>query len=53
METAVDHFQAPTSIRTDLGAIFVSMELSRDQLVTHIPITGGRGENVEACGAQR
>jgi transposase len=42
METAVDHFQAPTSIRTDLGAIFVSMELSRTSwLLTSLSPGGG------------
>lgn len=29
MQIATDHPQALTAIRTDLGAIFVSMELSR------------------------
>jgi hypothetical protein len=29
MQTAADHPEAPTAIRHDLGAIFISLELTR------------------------
>jgi transposase len=45
MQLAVDHAQAPTAIRTDLGAIFVSLELSRSTwLITSL--SPGSGEKM-------
>jgi transposase len=42
MQVAADHAQAPTAIRTDLGAIFVSLELSRSTwLITSLSPGGG------------
>src|SRR6478672_4151886 len=42
MQIATDRPQAPTAIRTDLGAIFVSLELSRSTwLVTSLSPGGG------------
>jgi len=44
MQVAADHTAAPVAIRTDLGAIFVSLELSRSKwLVTSVsPGAGGK-----------
>jgi transposase len=45
MHIAADHAQAPTAIRTDLGAIFVSLELSRSTwLITSL--SPGSGEKM-------
>src|SRR3954470_21308321 len=42
MQTAADRPEAPTAIRTDLGAVFVSMELSRSSwLITSLSPGGG------------
>lgn len=42
MQAAIDHPKQPTAIRTDLGAIFVSMELSRSTwLITSLSPGGG------------
>jgi transposase len=42
MQTVADRPEAPTAIRTDLGAIFVSLELSRSTwLVTSLSPGGG------------
>ena len=42
MQTAADRPEAPTAIRTDLGAIFVSLELSRSTwLITSLSPGGG------------
>ena len=42
MQTVADQPEAPTAIRTDLGAIFVSLELSRSTwLVTSLSPGGG------------
>ena len=42
MQIVTDRSQAPTAIRTDLGAIFVSLELSRSTwLVTSLSPGGG------------
>ena len=46
MQIVTDRPQAPTAIRTDLGAIFVSLELSRSTwLVTSL--SPGGGEKIE------
>jgi len=43
MQVAADHTAAPVAIRTDIGAIFVSLELSRSKwLVTSV--SPGAGE---------
>jgi hypothetical protein len=42
------HFAEPTAIRTNLGAIFVSLELSRSTWLITIALAGRRRENVEA-----
>ena len=42
MQTVADRPEAPTAIRTDLGAIFVSLELSRSTwLITSLSPDGG------------
>ncbi len=42
MQVAADRRQTPTAIRTDLGAIFVSLELSRSTwLITSLSPAGG------------
>ena len=42
MQTVADRPEAPTAIRTDLGAIFVSLELSRSTwLITSLSPAGG------------
>jgi hypothetical protein len=33
MQTVADQPEAPTAIRTDLGVIFVSLELSRSRAI--------------------
>ena len=58
MQTAADHPEAPTAIRHDLGAIFISLELSRSTwLITSLSPGGGekmskhsvRGGNSPDC----
>jgi len=45
MQVAANHIEAPAAIRTDLGAIFVSLELSRSKwLVTSV--SPGAGEKM-------
>jgi transposase len=42
MNITTDQLEAPTAIRTDLGAIFVSLELSRSSwLITSLSPGGG------------
>ena len=42
MQTVADRPETPTAIRTDLGAIFVSLELSRSTwLITSLSPGGG------------
>ena len=42
MQTVADRHEAPSTIRTDLGAIFVSLELSRSRwLITSLSPDGG------------
>lgn len=41
METTTDHPVEPTAVRTDLGAIFVSLELSRSSWVVTALLPGG------------
>ncbi len=42
MQTGADRSEAPNAIRTDLGAIFVSWELSRSKMADHIAVAGRR-----------
>ncbi len=44
METTTDRPAEPTAIRTDLGAIFVSLELSRSSWVVTALLPGGGGK---------
>src|ERR1700720_1107964 len=53
MQFAADRLEAPTAIRTDLGAIFISLELSPIELGGHVAFAGWRREDVEAHGAGR
>ena len=47
MQTAADHPEAPTAIRHDLGAIFISLELSRSTwLITSLSLRGGVHEKM-------
>ena len=48
-----DRAEAPAAIRNDLGAIFISLELSRSTWLITSLSPGGGGENVEALGARR
>jgi len=49
MQTVADRPEAPTAIRTDLGAIFVSLELSRSTwLITSL--SPGGGEKIGFAG---
>ena len=45
MQFAADRLEAPTAIRTDLGAIFISLELSRSSWVV-TSLSPGGGEKV-------
>jgi transposase len=45
MQFAADRLEAPTAIRTDLGAIFISLELSRSSWVVTSLLPGG-GEKI-------
>ena len=51
MQAIANQPQAPTAIRTDLGAIFVSLELSRSTWL--ITLVAGRRKDVEAFGTRR
>jgi transposase len=52
MQTVADSPQAKTAIRTDLGAIFVSLELSRSSwLVTSLSPGGGEKMSKHWFGA--
>ena len=52
MQIVTDLPQTPNAVRTDLGAIFVSLELSRSTwLITSL--SPGGGEKSEAYGSQR
>src|SRR6202022_1778629 len=51
MNITTDQPEAPTAIRTDLGAIFVSLELSRASWLITSLSAGRWREDVEACGA--
>ena len=46
MQIITDQPQAPTAIRTDLGAIFVSLELSRSTWLDYIAVAGRRRKDV-------
>ncbi len=49
MPLFIDQPEAPSAIRTDIGAIFVSMELSRSTwLITSL--SPGGGEKMSKCG---
>jgi transposase len=49
MNTTTDQLEAPTAIRTDLGAIFVSLELSRSSwLITSLSPGGGEKMSKQA-----
>ena len=51
MQTAADHPEAPTAIRHDLGAIFISLELSRSTwLITSL--SPGGGEKIDVYKRQ-
>ena len=52
MPAATSVSERPAVIRVDLGAIFVSLELSRKWLITSL-VAGRRGEDVEARGRGR
>ena len=50
MQTVADRPEAPTAIRTDLGAIFVSLELSRSTwLMTSLSPGGGEKMSKQWC----
>jgi transposase len=51
MHLTTNGFEDRTVIRADLGAIFVSLELSRSTLADHVPVAGCWGEDVEAFGS--
>jgi hypothetical protein len=42
------HFEEPTAIRSHIGAIFVSLELSRSNWAGHLDVAWDRREDVEA-----
>ena len=50
---AVDQPHAPAAIRIDLGAIFVSMELSKSTWLVTSLSPGAGDKDVEACRACR
>lgn len=51
MPVVADRPEAPTAIRTDLGAIFISMELSRSSwLITSL--SPGNGEKMSKHAVQ-
>ena len=52
MQNVADQL-APTTIRADLCAIFVSLELSRSTWLGHIAVAGPRGEDVQAQRVRR
>ena len=51
MQSVADRPEAPTAIRTNLGAIFVSLELSPIDMADHFAVARRRREDVEASGA--
>jgi hypothetical protein len=53
MNITTDQLEAPTAIRTDLGAIFVSLELSRSSWLITSLSPGGGEKMSKACGAWR
>ena len=53
MQIVTDRPQAPTAIRTDLGAIFVSLELSGSTWLVTSLSPGSGEEDVEAYSSQR
>ena len=53
MPAAANLSDRPAAIRVDLGAIFVSMELSSIEVADHILVAERRGEDVEARGRWR
>jgi transposase len=53
MQETVQRAEKPTAIHTDLGAIFVSLKLSRSTWLTTSLSPGARREIVEACSAGR
>ena len=48
MQDVADQSAAPTTIRADLCAIFVSLELELIDLAGHIAVARPRGEDVQA-----
>ena len=52
MPIVANQAQSPATIHTDLGAIFVSLELSSINLVDHVALARWRGEDVEAFGVR-
>ena len=54
MQTVADRSEAPNAIRTDLGAIFVSLELSRSTwLITSLSPDGGEKMSKHSCACRR
>ena len=53
MLSRADNSETETSIRTDLRAIFVSLELSSNDMAGHLAIPGHAGEDVKALRASR
>ena len=53
MLSRVDNTETETSIRTDLRAIFVSLELSRNDMAGHLAFPGHAGEDVKALRVSR
>ena len=53
MRVAAHRAEAPSAICVDLGAIFVSLELSSIKVVDHFAVAGRWREDVEAYGCWR
>ena len=53
MHIVADRSAAPATIHTDLGALFVPLELSKIDLADHFAVAGQWREDVETCGARR
>ena len=51
MQTVADRPEAPTAIRTDLGAIFVLVGTQSIDMADHFAVARRRREDVEASGA--
>jgi hypothetical protein len=47
MQVKADRPEAPSAIRSDVGAIFVSLELKPFNLVDRLAVAGRRREDVE------